>query len=170
MRPCRGFHIQIAMKTYELSYIVSPEITSEEAQAKAKEIESAISAREGVLLRQSDPIAKTLAYPISKRASGFFGVLEFQLEPEKVVEIEEIVAKDGKIVRHMLIIRKPQRPRKERRARVKPALEIEQKIEIESVKKEKSAAGKGHTASATKEKEKVELKDIEHELDEILGD
>ena len=30
------------MKTYELTYIVSPEITSEEADAKAKEIEFVI--------------------------------------------------------------------------------------------------------------------------------
>jgi ribosomal protein S6 len=72
------------MKTYELSYIVSPEMTSEEAEAKAKEIESAIQSREGVILKQSNPVAKTLAYPIAKRASGFFGILEFQLEARKI--------------------------------------------------------------------------------------
>jgi ribosomal protein S6 len=151
------------MKTYELTYIVSPEITSEEAEAKAKEVESAIKNREGVILKQSNPIAKTLSYPIKKRASGFFGVLEFQLEPEKLIEIKEILEKDGKIVRHMVIIKLPQKPRKERRSKPAPAFEIEKKVEMEPVitKEEKQVKV---------QKEKVELKDIEQKLDELLGE
>jgi ribosomal protein S6 len=157
------------MKTYELSYIVSPEITSEEAEAKAKEIESAIKSREGMILKQSNPIAKTLSYPIKKRASGFFGVLEFQLEPEKLIEIKNILEKDGKIVRHMVIIKLPSKPRKERRSKPSPAFEIEKKTEIERpegypIKEEKPA--KVHSA----DKEKVELKDIEQKLEELLGE
>jgi len=152
------------MKTYELTYIISPEVTSEEAQTKAKEFESAIKAREGTILKQLDPAAKTLSYPIKGRASGFIGVLEFQLEPEKLAELKEIVAKNGKIVRHMVIIKKAQKPRKERGARIKPVLEAEQKIEIEPTKKEKAT-----TAKTRADREKVELKDIEQQLDEILG-
>lgn len=150
------------MKTYELTYIVSPEITSEEAEAKAKEVESAIQSREGVILKQSNPVAKTLSYPIKKRASGFFGVLEFQLEPEKLIEIKEMLEKDGKIVRHMVIIKLPQKPRKERRSKPAPAFEIEKKIEMEpAIKEEKQVKV---------QKEKVELKDIEQKLDELLGE
>ena len=105
------------MKIYELTYIISPEITSEEATAKAKEIESIVSGKEGMILKQSNPIAKTLSYPIKKRASGFFGVLEFQLEPEKLLELKEILIKDGKIVRHMVIIKEAAEMKKERRTR-----------------------------------------------------
>ena len=62
------------MKTYELSYIISSEITSEEAEAKAREIEGAIQSREGIILKQLNPVAKTLAFPVGKRASGFLGL------------------------------------------------------------------------------------------------
>ena len=140
------------MKTYELTYIVSPEITSEEADAKAKEIEFVIQNKEGIILKQSNLIAKTLSYPIKKRASGFFGVLEFQ------------------IVRHMVIIKEAVRIRKERRNRgmprtkLEPAFGIKQKTETEITKEEKPVSTK------TPGKEKVELKDIEQELDEILGE
>jgi ribosomal protein S6 len=79
------------MKTYELTYIVSPEITSEEAEVKAKEIESIISSKEGTILRQSNPNAKALSYPIKKHASGFLGILEFQMEPEQLLELKEIL-------------------------------------------------------------------------------
>jgi len=152
------------MKTYELTYIVSPEITSEEAEVKAKEIESIISSKEGTILRQSNPNAKALSYPIKKHASGFLGILEFQMEPEQLLELKEILSKDGKIVRHMIIIKEAAMMRKERRTRTKPipAFKIEQKTEVEDVKKEKPVK--------STEKEKVELKDIEQKLDELLGE
>jgi ribosomal protein S6 len=152
------------MKTYELTYIVSPEITSEEAESKAKELEFLISSKEGTILKQSNPIARTLSYPIKKHASGFFGVLEFQVEPEGLLELKETLLKDGKIVRHMVIIKEAAMMRKERRTRTKPSpiFDIEKKIENKTEEKEEKPEKKP-------EKEKVELKDIEHELDEILG-
>ena len=153
------------MKTYELTYIISPEITSEEAEEKAKEIESIILSKEGTVLKQLNPIAKTLSYPIKKHASGFFGIIEFQLEPEKLIELKEMLVKDGKIVRHMIIIKEPVRIRKERRTKIKPEsiFEIE-KPEAKTEKEEPSLT------KASEGKQKVELKDIEQKLDELLGE
>jgi len=158
-----GLHIPNKMKTYELTYIISPEVSSEEAEAKAKEIESAIQSREGVILKQLNPVAKTLAYQIAKRASGYFGVLEFQLEPEKLLELKEIIAKDIKIVRHMILVKEPVRIRKERRTRTKPeavTTAADQKTEVAEEPAEKPSE---------EHKEKVELKDIEQKLEELLG-
>lgn len=170
------------MKTYELTYIVSPDTTSEEVEAKAKEIESIISSKEGTILKHSNPVAKTLAYPIEKRASGFFGILEFQLEPEQLLELKEILLKDSKIVRHMILIKEPIRIRKERRTRIKPGSEeaqtfdtedltmqsakpVETDPEVEVVEEEKT-----EKLTKTVEKDKVELKDIEQKLEELLGE
>ena len=147
------------MKTYELTYIISPEMTSEEAEAKAKELEQAIQSREGIILKQQNPVAKTLAFQIAKRASGFFGVIEFQMEPEKVLEIKEIVEKEKKIVRHIVLVKEPVRIRRDRRKKV------EAKVEQPVVK----ATEEQPAPVVEKTKEKVELKDIEDKLDEILG-
>lgn len=151
------------MKTYELTYIVSPEITSEEAETKAKEIESLVQSKEGIILKQTNPSAKTLAYPIKKSASGFMGVLEFQMEEEKLSEIQANMVKDEKIVRQMLVVKNPIKPRKERRTRVKTeeTFKLEKKTEeIKEPEQDKPSAVK----------EKVELKDIEQTLDELLGE
>lgn len=154
------------MNAYELTYIVSPEITGEEAEAKSKEIESAIQSREGIIVRQSNPIAKTLSYPIAKRASGFLGVLEFQLEPEKLIELKEIIAKDGKIVRHIILTKKPVKIKKQRRDR-KEAAPVFETFD----KKEETKGILEPAQEKTQEsKAKVELKDIEQQLDEILGE
>jgi len=157
------------MKTYELSYIISSEVTSEEASTKENEIISAIQSKEGIILKQLNPVAKTLAFPVGKRASGFFGVLEFQIEAEKLLEVKEFVAKDKKIVRHILLIKEPIRIRKARR--VKPGTVAEAEPKLESVFETKTdAKPESETAEETeKEKEKVDLKDIDQQLDEILG-
>lgn len=159
------------MKTYELTYIVSPELISEEAQAKSKEIETIIQNKEGSVLRQLNPIAKTLSYPIKKQASGYLGVLEFQLEPERLKELEENLKKDEKIVRHMVIIKKPAKQRKERRTKTKAAPIFETKALTEepsqSVLHTQEENDPGHPMGHTPKK--VELKDIEKKLDEILG-
>jgi len=153
------------MKKYELTYIVSPEITNEESMALAKEIESFVQSKEGVILNQINPVAKTLAYPIKKHASGFMCVLEFQSEPELLTELEDKINKNTKIVRHILAVKKPLKVRKERRTKqpIAPSLMKEEKIENKELQDLDS-----HKASI--EKEKIELKDIEQKLEELLGE
>lgn len=155
------------MKIYELTYIISPEITSEEVEAKTKEIEKAISEREGSILKQTSPSAKSLSYPIKKHASGFVGSMEFQLEPEKLLEVKEMLKKDGKIVRHMVIIKEATEFKKERRTR--SLLKPKSAMPFEIEKKETTQDNKPASAKSSGEaREKVELKDIEQTLDELL--
>jgi len=161
------------MKTYELTYIISPAITSEEALAKAKEIESAIQTKDGVINSHTNPSAKPLSYPIKGSASGFFGILEFQLEPEKMPSVADILTKDKKIVRHLITTKEKARIRKERKPKSllqeKPAIEP---TGLEATSQSEASLAPSEQESASKKKttkEKVELKDIEHELDEILG-
>jgi len=144
------------MKTYELTYIISPEMTPEEAETFGKEVESFIQNKEGAILNQLKPTAKILAYPIKNRASGFMGVLEFQADPEKMLELKEKIQKDGKVVRYTIVIKKISKKRKERRTRKEVAPIFEKEPEVKPEIKI--------------EKEKVELKDIEQKLEEILGE
>ena len=162
------------MKTYELTYIISPEITSEEAEAVSKEIESFVQGKEGIILNKTTPVAKSLAYPIKKHASGFIGALEFQVEAEKLSEIEEKIDKEGKIIRHMTIVKRPMKVYKARRMK-KSAMPAVEKKETEAVvateKEEEPTTTEEKKPASAKAvvKEKVELKDIEQQLDEILG-
>jgi hypothetical protein len=84
-----------------------------------------------------------------------------------LLELKDILAKDGKIVRHMVIIKEALEMKKERRTRTKPVevFGAEPKVEAEPIKEEEPTQVKPVAV-----KEKVELKDIEHELDEILGE
>lgn len=149
------------MKIYELTYIITPDITSEEAGIKAKELEKEIQSNDGLILKQTSPVAKTLAYPIKKRASGFLGTIEFQIEPEKLKQIKEFALKDDKIARHIITEKKT--------AKVRKAKRIKNKITVEKEIRTENIIEKQHPVKTTDTKEKVELKDIEEKLEEILG-
>jgi len=163
------------MKAYELTYIISPEVTSEEAEAFAKEIESFVQSKEGVIVKQSNPIAKTLSYQIKKNASGFIGSIEFQLEPEALLELKDKMDKDSKVNRHMIIIKYPARKEKIRRSRNKIESDAivakeTKEITIENKKVEEEKLATEEPKEETKPSKKVELKDIEQKLEEILGE
>ncbi len=144
------------MKTYELTYILTPEITSEEAEGFAKSIESLVQNKEGIILKSGIPAAKSLSYRIKNQGSGFFANLEFQMEPEKIAEVKENLLEDSKILRSLIIAKNPA---KQRSVRAKRAILEENQPKEEPAK-----------ISAEKTEKKVELKDIEQKLDEILGE
>jgi small subunit ribosomal protein S6 len=183
------------MKNYELTYIISPNMTAEEAQTKAKELESIIQSKEGVILKSEKPVAKTLSYQIKKFGSGFFSVLEFQIEPAAMTDIKSLLEKDKQFLRHIILVINPAKKQKERRQRIKPqaivsaiAEEVKEDIEkvsnfvkeeiiepltekIESItteKEEKKPAIK--KVKSEKNKEKAEMEDIDKKLDEILSE
>ena len=175
------------MKNYEFSYIISPEFTLEEAEAKAKEFEGQIQQKGGVIIKSEKPLAKTLSYPVKKFGSGFFTTVEFQAEPDIVVAIKDDASKDVKILRLMVLVKNPAKRIKERRQRVKPILEtitqeVKEKIlepiketieeiakpEAKEKKEEKKSAVK--KVKAEKSKEKADIEDIDKKLDEILSE
>ncbi|KKR45024.1 MAG: 30S ribosomal protein S6, partial [Parcubacteria group bacterium GW2011_GWC1_40_13] len=161
------------MQTYELTYIISPEMTSEDAETKSKEIASTIQGNEGIIVKQTNPLPKALAFPVKKHASGFFGVFEFQMEQEKLSAVQEMVKKDAKIVRHIVLVKKPFKIKKERRSKKKDLLQAEAlpSVEAKKPKAEKEEVSEPVTEEKTPEKvekAKVELKDIEKQLDDIL--
>lgn len=161
------------MKTYDLTYIISPETSSEEIEAFTKDIESFVQSKMGVIIKQTTPFAKTLAYPIKKFASGFIGSLEFQIEPEVLEELKNKLSKDKKINRHMIVIKYPVKALKLRRSKNKDIesfvaqkeptknIVIEKKQDEPIIKTEEEIK---------KESKKVELKDIEQKLEELLGE
>ena len=152
---------------------MTSEITSEESEAVSKEVAEFVQSKEGTVLRSDKPVAKTLSYPIKKQGSGFFTVLEFQIEEDKIAELKEKLAKDSKILRNFLLIKPVEKVHKERRTRKKPAiLEEIGKAKTETIKESSTSEKSEETQKIeeVKPSKKVELNDIEKKLDEILGE
>ena len=133
------------MKLYELTYLISPDISEEELKIFQEKINSFLEEEGGKSEGLKLPIRKRLAYPIKKKNEAYLGILNFYLSPEKLEIFEKKLKKEPKILRYLLL--KERLPKKIEIPRIRP------KAKAPKVKKEK----------------KVELKEIEKKLEEILG-
>ena len=133
-----------AMKNYELAYLISPEVSEEELRKVQEKINSLVQNLGGVLIETNSPIKKSLAYPIRKRTRAFLAGLNFQLNPEKLETLEKELKAEEKILRYLIL--SPRMPKKIPRI-------------LKKLRKR-----------VIKPKPKVELKEIEKKLDEILGE
>ncbi|MGB9743387.1 MAG: 30S ribosomal protein S6 [Minisyncoccales bacterium] len=134
------------MKNYELTYLISNELTEEEAQNLQNKIVSYIQEEGGILINQRTPIKKTLAYPVKKKSQAYLAVISYQLLPEKLSNLEKKIKTEFHLLRYLIVVLPTILPS----TKPKPKL-------IKPVIK----------PSPTKQA-KVELKEIEKKLDEIL--
>jgi len=138
------------VRLYELTYLIPPNLAEEEIKALQEKIVSQIQEIGGILNEISRTIKKSLAYSIKKNTSAFLASLSFQLPPEKLVFLHKRLKSESNILRY-LILGKP--------AQVLPGKILAgKKVQEVTIKPKKLA------------KPKVELKEIEKKLEEILGE
>lgn len=135
------------MKSYELTFLISGNLSEEEAKQFQDKVTSLIQTEGGILADRGTILKKKLAYPIKKQIQVFLAILTFQLEPIKLFPLEKKLKLENQILRYLILIK---RPVKEMPVRRKKVSEIAPLIE-------------------KKKREKTELKDIEKKLEEILG-
>ncbi len=142
------------MKTYELTYIISPELTSTDAETLKQDVESFIKEKEGLVLKSNKLTMQTFAYLIKKQSSGYFAILECQMEESTVLALKEMLEKNSKVLRNLIVIKKPAKPMKERRTRRPMAMA---EVKVSPIEEKKRG-------------EKVEIEEMEKKLDEILSE
>jgi len=184
-------------RQYELTSILSPELDERGINSFEQEIEKSIKKLGGNLKKKSKVERRNLSYPIKKFQTGYYSVINFLLNPEKVEELSAIFKHRKEILRYIFtiveepaVIKKPlgrqERLIESRLAKTKDKERIEKfkklteevtEKEIEALKKttKKSQPTAGQPASPAKqgepkaEKKKVKLEEIDKKLDEILG-
>ena len=132
------------MKLYQLTYLISPELNSEEATDFSQEIDSLIS-KKGKIIKPAIPSKRILAYPIKKQTTAYLTRSEFHLDPQETENLKKEIETKSKILRFLLSEKKVHK--------IKP-----EKPRIKVAPKEK----KGPTPK------KAELEKIGEKLEEIL--
>ena len=132
------------MKLYQLTYLISPELNSEEATDFSQEIDSLIS-KKGKLIKPAIPSKKILAYPIKKQTTAYLTRAEFHLDPQETESFKKEIKTKSKILRFLLSEKKVHKIKPER-----PKIKVAPKEKRESIPK------------------KAELEKIEEKLEEIL--
>jgi len=126
------------MKHYELTFLISPELSEEEIRGFQEKIISLIQEVGGTLDEVKTPVRKKMVY---------LATLNFHLSPEKLGSLEKGLKSENQVLRYIILTKKvPEKvPKKVPEVVIKP-----KKI--------------------VKPEAKVELKEIEKKLKEILGE
>jgi small subunit ribosomal protein S6 len=149
---------------YELSFIIGPNVPETEHKTVEQEILDNLKKLNANITKQPYSIGrKKLAYPIKKQKHGFYVFLEFEAEEkEGLADFDVKLKHNNNILRHLLIKKDKVSAKAAKSGTGKPkaaapAIRPELKSEKTSVEIEKKREGV-----------KVNLDDIDKQLDEIL--
>ncbi len=91
------------MQNYEMMVIFTPVLSDEDFKAAQKKYVDFIKANAGEIVHENPWGLKSLAYPIQKKTTGIYWVLEY-LAPSDINEKLKIqLLRDEQVLRHMVI-------------------------------------------------------------------
>lgn len=128
------------MKDYELMFILPPDLGEEGVAKEIKEVYKMITDEKGEVLNEDAWGVRDLAYRIEKQDEGFYVVLVFSIDPQKIGEMERALILNQKILR-FLITKTPEDYTLKTFKEYQKEWELEDKRE-EAAKKEQEAKKK----------------------------
>ncbi|MDP1800156.1 MAG: 30S ribosomal protein S6 [Bacteroidota bacterium] len=91
-------------KRYETVFILTPVLSDDQAKEAAKKIKKTITDLGGKVVNEENWGLKKLAYPIQKKTTGFYHLLEFSGEGEAIVnDLEVTYKRDERILRFLTV-------------------------------------------------------------------
>ena len=91
-------------KRYETVFILTPVLSEDQAKEAAKKIRSTITDLGGKIVNEENWGLRKLAYPIQKKTTGFYHLLEFAGESQEIVSQLEINFKrDERVLRFLTV-------------------------------------------------------------------
>ncbi len=145
------------MKLYELTYLASPDLSKEELKELSQDINSFIAQENGTLDQEIEPVGKRLSYPIKRKTEAFLVTFNFRLDTKNLEKLEKKLKEKNQILRYIILIR---RLIKKTVKRV-PRKSLEKTLSEEEIFK---------TNIKSSETQKVELKEIDKKIEEILNE
>ncbi|MDQ6763241.1 MAG: 30S ribosomal protein S6 [Bacteroidota bacterium] len=89
------------MQNYELMVIFTPVLSEEEYKAAQKKYTSFLTENEGIIVRENAWGLKSLAYPIQKKTTGLYWVLEYEAPTDFNEKLKIQLLRDESVIRHM---------------------------------------------------------------------
>lgn len=93
--------ITLSMKQYETVFIATPVLSDAQMKEAVAKYISFIQENGGEVVYDQDWGLKKLAYPIQKKTTGFYHLIEFKAEPAFIEKLETQYRRDERIIRFL---------------------------------------------------------------------
>ncbi len=91
------------MNNYETVFILTPVLSVDQTKEAVKKFEDLITSMGGSMVHSEDWGLKKLAYPIQKKSTGFYFLLDFKLEGTLLAKLETELKRDERIMRFLTV-------------------------------------------------------------------
>ena len=89
------------LNQYETVFIATPVLSESQMKEAVKKFKKVITDSKGEIVYEEDWGLKKLAYPIQKKSTGFYHLIEFRTEPEVIAKLETEYRRDERIIRFL---------------------------------------------------------------------
>jgi len=89
------------MNRYETVFIMTPVLSAEQVAETVKKYRASIASNGGKIVHEDAWGLKKLAYPIQKKTSGFYHLIEWEAEGTAVLPFETEFRRDERIMRFL---------------------------------------------------------------------
>ena len=91
------------LKQYETVFIMTPFLSDEQMKETVEKYQKFLKAKNAEIVFEDNWGLKKLAYPIQKKSTGFYHLIEFKADPEVVKEWEVTFKRDERILRFLTV-------------------------------------------------------------------
>ena len=92
------------MNNYELMVIFTPVLSDDEFKAEQKKFASLVTDNGGSIVAENPWGLKSLAYPINKKTTGLYWVLEYKAPSDFNEKLKIQLLRDEQVLRHMITV------------------------------------------------------------------
>ena len=89
------------IKQYETVFIATPVLSEAQMKEAVKKYTDYIVSKGGEIVYEEDWGLRQLAYPIQKKTTGFYYLIEFKAEPSLIARLETQYRRDERIMRFL---------------------------------------------------------------------
>ena len=89
------------LNQYETVFIVTPVLSEEQMKEAVKKFSDFISSNGGEIVMEDNWGLRKLAYPIQKKSTGFYHLIEFKAEGDLIGRMETEFRRDERIIRFL---------------------------------------------------------------------
>ena len=91
------------LNQYETVFIMTPVLSEEQMKETVEKYQKFLISKQAEIVHENNWGLRKLAYPIQKKSTGFYHLIEFKSEPEVIREWEVTFKRDERILRFLTV-------------------------------------------------------------------
>ena len=89
------------MNNYETVFILTPVLSDAQMKEAVEKIKDVLKSQKAEIVNEESWGLRKLAYPISKKSTGFYQLIEFKANPTVVDVLETQFRRDERVIRYL---------------------------------------------------------------------